>query len=77
MRASDDCVDNALLEVQRLWPPFLGGRRIAKEVMHTILCLILVSNNRSRFLRRLPHFVEPETLPICHKEHVFNSRIKR
>jgi len=31
MRASDDCIDNALLEVQRLWPPFLGGRRIAKE----------------------------------------------
>ena len=37
MRASDDNIDNALLEVQRLWPPFLGGRRIAGEVMHTIL----------------------------------------
>lgn len=27
----DEYLDNVLLEVQRLWPPFLGGRRIAKK----------------------------------------------
>lgn len=31
--AQDDrYLENVLLEVKRLWPPFLGGRRIAKEV---------------------------------------------
>ncbi|EDO31715.1 predicted protein [Nematostella vectensis] len=30
--AKDDLfLDDALLEVQRLWPPFLGGRRIARQ----------------------------------------------
>ena len=28
----DEYLDKVLLEVKRLWPPFLGGRRIAKKV---------------------------------------------
>ena len=28
----DEYLDKTLLEVKRLWPPFLGGRRIAKKV---------------------------------------------
>ena len=31
--AQDDrYLENVLLEVKRLWPPFLGGRRLAKQV---------------------------------------------
>lgn len=33
-RASEepDYLHRVLLEVQRLWPPFIGGRRIADQV---------------------------------------------
>jgi len=30
-RADDRFLENALLEVQRLWPPFFGGRRLATK----------------------------------------------
>ena len=28
----DSVLDNIVLEAQRLWPPFLGGRRVCKKV---------------------------------------------
>ena len=28
----DERADDIILEVQRLWPPFLGGRRVCTEV---------------------------------------------
>ena len=28
----DTYLENVLLEIKRLWPPFLGGRRLAREV---------------------------------------------
>ncbi|XP_065071867.1 uncharacterized protein LOC135696415 [Rhopilema esculentum] len=31
MRGDDEYLSDVLLEVQRLWPPFLGGRRIARK----------------------------------------------
>lgn len=38
-KASEDdkYLENVLLEVKRLWPPFLGGRRVARKVTHAFI----------------------------------------
>ena len=34
--------DDVILEVQRLWPPFFGGRRICVEVQHVYILVYIV-----------------------------------
>ena len=36
----DDYLKDVLLETKRLWPPFLGGRRIAKKVFRARIQLL-------------------------------------
>lgn len=51
--AQDDrYLENVLLEVKRLWPPFLGGRRLAKEV--NICFFSLLNLHSSSFFFLLP-----------------------
>uniref|UniRef100_A0A4W3JG51 Cytochrome P450 3A9-like n=1 Tax=Callorhinchus milii TaxID=7868 RepID=A0A4W3JG51_CALMI len=42
---SEDYLNNVLLEVQRLWPSFIGGRRIAKQ--DTTLCGYMIPKGYS------------------------------
>lgn len=40
-----DYLRGVLLEVQRLWPPFIGGRRIADQVglfTRGLICILLI-----------------------------------
>ena len=39
-------LDDIVLEAQRLWPPFLGGRRVCTQVSHDSLYTCIVSWDR-------------------------------
>ena len=40
-------LDNIVLEAQRLWPPFIGGRRVCTQVSGVLRALLTLTQKKT------------------------------